>query len=327
MKKLLLILGALPLACSVLLGQGPRGGDLELLEVAVPTVPNPWNWGLSPDGKTIAYVAPVNNAANAANLGAPRGGRGGVLSGLWIRSVDKADDRMLPGTEDAKTEAAPPFWSPDGKFIAFPAHDGALLQLKKVALAGGPPEVITTLGPRGTTMRRGVWNTDGFIIFANDIVRRVSASGGPVTTITALEPTLGEQNHSSPWLLPDGKHFLFKAWSNLPQNRKIYIGELNTAVRTLLLPDANSRAMFADGFILYTRQGTLLAQPFDIEKMQFKGDAVTITQNLLYDQNLGITGFDVSKDGTLIYRPALPGTSNPAPTLTVVRNWTILVKR
>ena len=302
-----------------------------VFEIPVPVLPDPFNWALSPDGRTVAYVAAVSSAA----VGPVARGSRGPLCGLWIRSLDRADDRMLPGTEDAKQESAPPFWSPDGRFIAFPAHDGNVLQLKKVAVAGGLPEVIATMGPRGTTLRRGVWGRDGFILFANDVLRRVSASGGPVTTLTTLDRSLGETSHSSPWLLPDGQHFIYKAWSDQPQNRMLYIGSLNSTARTPLI-DANSRAIFADGFILFTRQGTLLAQQFDIERLQFTGTGAVVAEGLTYDRNLGITGFDVSMEGTLIYRMDHGGgnrggptasTGTASPNLTVVRNWTSRVKR
>src|SRR4029434_8762495 len=145
----------------------------------------------------------------------------------------------VAGTERANG----PFWSPDGRFVAFFA-DGTL---KKADLAGGAPVVLCEAQGSGVS---GSWNADDVIIFQNvlrkpmtgSLIYRVSAAGGTPSPVTGLGP--GEITHSRPVFLPDGRHFLFYAFAPGDQNpdrpkHPVLIGSLDSNEhRKLLVPDA-----------------------------------------------------------------------------------------
>ena len=156
-------------------GGPPSGGSGIATQVAV-----------SPDGRSIVFVAGAQSAYQ-----------------IWLRPVATLAARPIPGTEGG----AFPFWSPDSRFIGFFAAG----KLKKVQIGGGPPIVLCD-APVG---RGGSWSRDNVILFAPAATGtglvRVSSAGGVPTVVTTLDQATGETNHRWPYLLPDGRHFLYTA--------------------------------------------------------------------------------------------------------------------
>jgi eukaryotic-like serine/threonine-protein kinase len=171
---------------------------------------------VSPDGRYIVF-----------------GGGAEGHDRLWLRSLDSLNARALTGTDDPTN----PFWSSDSRFIAFRAEG----KLKKIPIAGGPPQIICDL-PGDS--RGGDWNQDGVILFGNQYggVSRTSATGGPQTEVTVLDKARQEIFHARPVFLPDGKHFLYVRASINQEAQGIYLGALDVQPelqsRQRLLPGA-----------------------------------------------------------------------------------------
>jgi serine/threonine protein kinase len=168
----------------------------------------PGTIALSPDGTRLAFVA------------ADADGR----SLLWIRSLDALEARALPGTERAYA----PFWSPDGRFLAFFAEG----KLKRVEASGGPPQILSNLTgtlSAGTVGRGGTWNREGVILFAPNPggpLVRIADTGGAPAPVTKLDVSRQENSHRWPVFLPDGRRFLYFARSRLKENHAIFVGSL-----------------------------------------------------------------------------------------------------
>jgi serine/threonine protein kinase/Tol biopolymer transport system component len=222
---------------------------------------------ISPDGRKIAFTA--------------RDEAGKIM--LWVRPLDTIAARVLPGTEGAGL----PFWSPDSKSIAF----FSLGKLKKIDVEGGPTLTICdAVNPRG-----GTWNRDGVILVVpaslQSAVFRVPAAGGEPTVVTK------HTGAGFPFFLPDGKHFLFTTTTG---DRTVFVGSLDSADARRLMA-ADSAAVYASsGYILFVRQGTLLAQQFDPRKLELTGEAVPIAEQLAFETPA--PSFSVSETGTLTYR-------------------------
>jgi Tol biopolymer transport system component len=229
---------------------------------------------LSPDGRRIVFGARTTDGK----------------SQLWVRHLDGLTAQPLAGTEGA----AFPFWSPDSRFIAFFAAG----KLKKIDASGGPALTLAD----ASAGRGGAWNQDGVILFAPlnayGPLLRVSSAGGAVTPLAA--------SGRLPWFLPDGKHFLFHVNGNgapAAELGKIMVGSLDGAPAKMVAQQGSSNAVYAQGHLLFLRDGTLMAQPFDVNRLVTDGEAVPLAEQVESVLNSGTVGaFSVSNSGLLLYR-------------------------
>jgi eukaryotic-like serine/threonine-protein kinase len=242
---------------------------------------------LSPDGTRLAFTA--------------RDDKGKTL--LYVRPLTSLTAQALPGTEDGTY----PFWSPDGREIAFFAGG----KLKKVSASGGPPQTLCD----ATNGRGGAWSEQGTILFtpsASASLLRVSAGGGTPEAASSLNGSLGENSHRFPFFLPDGKHFLFWARSSRgPQDHQEYVGELGS-LQAKPFMKSSSMAMYASGHLLFMRDQTLMAQPLNLRRMELTGDPLPVADHVAI--NLGTTRplFSASDNGVLVYQSGeAAGSWNP----------------
>ena len=218
-------------------------------------------------------------------------------AGLWLRSLESTESRFLPGTEGAIY----PFWSPDGKFLAFFAGG----RLKKLDLSGGSViPICDVMEGRG-----GTWSTEGVIIFGvrAGALFRVDASGGKPVRLTTLDDARHEVSHRFPHFLPDQKHFLFVAQA--PQiTARVFVASLDSP-RPVMLEDVTSSTMFSNNHLLYVVDNNLMARGFDPGTMRFTGEPVVVAEHVQNDPQFNFAAFSVSAS-TLIYQTGAvaPGT-------------------
>ena len=215
--------------------------------------------------------------------------------GLYIRSLDVATPRLLPGTENG----AQPFWSPDSRMLGFFADR----QLKTVAIAGGTPTAIAQAGlPRG-----GAWSKDNLILFSqrpNAALVVVPASGGEPTPV----PTPARTGIPGfPSFLPDGRHYVSNELSaETRMVESLVLGSLDSP-DTRRLVGTTSSGVYASGHLLYRRNTTLLAQRFDEKTLQLSGEPVAIAEDVGANPVTYQALFSASNTGVLAYRDAAPG--------------------
>jgi serine/threonine protein kinase len=248
-----------------------------VVDITTPRASDPWSFALSPDGKRIAFVA-------------DHGGR----PMLWVRSLDAAKPQVLPGTEAARR----PFWSPDSRSIGFFANS----ELKRIEARGGAARTVTyALG--GTT---AAWGPDGTILFSGanaPALRRVDASGGTVKAATT--PVAQSTGHRHPQFLPGGRQFLFFA-GGPDATRGVYLGSLDSFEAWRLTASDAQGAYLASGWLLYVRDGTLLAQQLDLARRTLSGEPVVIADSVAVEPITGAGAFSTSDAGALAYREGRP---------------------
>jgi Tol biopolymer transport system component len=232
---------------------------------------------LSPDGRTLAIVAYSAQANNYV---------------LWTNEVGGRQTNSLVGTQGASY----PFWSPDGKFIGFFA-DG---KLKKVDASGGQIQVVCD-APNG---RGGTWNRDGVIVFTPDALQglfRVSSWGGSPVEITKPDSRF-EASHRWPVFLPDGKHFLYLAanFSGQLEHNAIFLGSLDSQERHSVVSTSANAAYADPGYLLYLRDKTLVAQPFDRRHYILSGEPHALNDDVLYTPLVDRAVFSVSSGAVLV---------------------------
>ncbi len=227
----------------------------------------------------------------------PRGDRlaflgfSGKSRALWVRDLATGQSQVLAGTE----EAAFPFWSFDGRFLAFFA-DG---RLKKIAASGGAVEVLCD-APNG---RGGTWGAEGVILFTPNIadaLYQVPEGGGTPRAVTQPEKGV---SHRFPRFLPDGKHFVFILRGTAQETvGDLYAGSLDGSAPKLVL-SPGSVAQYAGGFLLFIKNGNLVAQGFSLRDLAVSGSPVAIAEKVEYFSQRDIGNFSASERGALVYRP------------------------
>lgn len=232
---------------------------------------------ISPDGKLLAFQATDSVGKTS----------------IWIRPMNSLDAYPLPGTDGTFR----PFWSPDSKYLAFFVNN----QLKKVPAAGGPVQLICEANGAD-----GCWGSQGIILFDNDVgdsIRQVPASGGIATAATIINRDRGEQFHSFPWFLPDGKHFLYLAEMDTTAqggNKEVHVGSIDGSVDKMLFR-VDSRIEYAyPGYILHWRDGVLQARPFDADKLEITGENIPVAEDIAFFRNAPY--FGTSDEGTMVFQ-------------------------
>jgi Tol biopolymer transport system component len=243
---------------------------------------------ISPDGKRIAFIGCKTESAASSLIG-------DKTCSVWLRALASMETREIADTHGAYY----PFWSPDGRNVAFFA-DG---RLKRVAAEGGPVQVICD----AVDARGGSWGTSGTIIFAPgrlSPIYRVAADGGTPLAITQTQPLAGEgvASHRWPYFLPDGKHFLYlrTPYGQCNEQTEIRFASLESK-EDLSLMQTCSSAAFANGRLIFWRDGNVVAQPFDPRHGVLTGVPSAIAEHAYFEPLFSITKFSVSAEGKLLY--------------------------
>ena len=261
-----------------------------------------WWRGSRPPEQTTSYYAPLPFAARDVAV-APNGHTVAVVgyreserkNFLWIYEPGSKEATSLANTEGANY----PFWSSDGRSLGFFA-DG---KLKKLDISGGAVQTLCD-APNG---RGGSWNKDGVILFTptgllGTGLSRISASGGTPTQVTTPDQSQGQDSHRWPVFLPDGIHYLFSAvnLSGRKEFYSIFAGSLNST-HTQFITSARANAEYAaPGYLLFYRDNTLYAQPFDAKKLSLTGEPTPIANDVQYFPRIAKATFASTANGLLV---------------------------
>ena len=254
------------------------------LEIASPSGADLSGFAISPDGRALVFQATVDGKTQ-----------------LWLRPMDSETATPLVGTENVAVEnGSVPFWSPDSRSVGFFAGG----QLKRIDIAGG---LVQALAEAPMNTRGGAWNAEGTIVFtrsATEPLYRVPASGGKAVAATEVKaPHLG---HRYPRFLPDGRHFLYFGYGP-PESQGVYVGSLDSKETTRLV-DAESAPIFAPpDYVLFARQGAVLAQRVNLDTLQTIGDPVPVARQVATPPGtVASVALSAAAAGTVAYR-ANPG--------------------
>ncbi len=230
---------------------------------------------ISPTGAHVVYVA--NNQ-------------------LYLRALDELEAEPLTGTEGSR--ARTPFFSPDGQWVAF--YSGQDDALKKVALSGGAAVTLAeTTAPWGAS-----WGADDTIVFGQSAqgILQVAGAGGTPDVLVAVE---SPARASQPQMLPGGETVLYtlaggqRNWDEA----QIIAEHLATGERTVVVEAGSDGRYLPTGHLVYTTGGTLLAVPFDVDRLEVTGGPVPVVDGVSRSLVTGAANADIARTGALVYLP------------------------
>jgi serine/threonine-protein kinase len=262
--------------------------DMDLgADVPLPAIANVTNLAISPDGTRLVYAS-------------------GTPTKLFTRRLDQSKANELPGTQGASR----PFFLPDGQWVGFTLGE----KLNKISVEGGA--VVPLVDTH--TFVGASWAGDGSIIagqvYRKEGLLRVNAAGGPPEKIAEVGD--GEIGFALPQILPGAKAILFQTGREmnadqfnievltLADHRRKVVAQSGTTARFLPTSGRSS----GPGHLIYINKATMFAVPFDLDKLETRGTAVPVLDDVAYQAAVGTGQFDVSwgpsGHGTLVYRKA-----------------------
>jgi hypothetical protein len=236
---------------------------------------------VSPDGTKVAFAA--------------AGEKPGFM--LWVRPIDSFEARPLEGTSGVGAFC----WSPDSRSLAFSAGG----KLQKIASDGGPVETVASFDALAAQGAMD-WGASGEILVGSTEagIHKVAASGGTLEQITTPDPKKFERGHSMPRFLGDGKRFFYISAVRNPKSydtpKTLYLGSIDGGapaaigpIKSAVYPDE------ANGYLLFVRDGTLLASRFDFDEAKFVGEPSPILDDVFFFDPTGLTDVSLSRNGVL----------------------------
>jgi Tol biopolymer transport system component len=231
---------------------------------------------ISPDGNVVAFSG--------------RAGSGPLQ--IFIRRMDELGVEALPGTEGGEQ----PFFSPDGKWVAY----NVKLQLRKVAVTGGPSTVLAELP--GGRPSGGAFVPDGRIVVSRGNSLAIIPAGGGAARLLSATDTATDRLLMNPKVLPDGKTVIVTRWRGSTVSAGLWVATIGEGKATdLELPGTYVLGMIDKHLIYDTQAGVLTAVPFDMAKRKVTGPPVSVLDGIAVGAN-GAAQAAISESGTLVYQ-------------------------
>jgi len=229
--------------------------------------------GYAPDGSVFAYTSTI---------------------GLMLRYADRLEPVPVPGGR----RGVAPFFSPDSRWLGF--QNGSTLV--KMPLAGGAPVTICDSCPGYSFSWAGDdtirYHTSPTVNGNSRVLMAVPAQGGRPHELARPDSGSGEA-FRSPVLLPGRRTVLFAIFHDAAS--RLASLDLRTGTITRLDQAGFGPQWVDDGFLVLSyADGSLIALPFDAERVRPAGPPLTIARDVAQPDAYTARAM-VAADGSIIY--------------------------
>jgi serine/threonine protein kinase len=242
---------------------------------------------ISNDGQRIAWI-----------------GNGEDERQVYTRPLESLEVKALDGTRGLVSDSIA--ISPDGRWIAF-SRDNSLW---KVPFEDGPATpLLDTSGFQSKIGGLDWGEEDKIVIVSNSVLYLYDLDGSPPIPLTQLQldSEIKECLHYNPRFLPGGKAVVFANCIGTWNNYRLEAVSLETLERNVLVDDAYSGYATQSGHLLFGRNETIFAVPFDADRLKVTGPETPILSSVQMNWLGRIPSFAVSPNGTMAYTPGDQG--------------------
>ena len=231
------------------------------------------NIAISPDGEHVAVVTSVEGQ-NSLHLRNSK-------SAKWLTIGEAIEPSNI-------------FFSPDSQWLFFTSNSNGL---RAYSLTDG---TIQTAVPEIQAM--GVAFGNDRLIYPKHyrsglfLLNRVTQVETKLTTPSS--DTLG---HFWPQLLPDGKHVMYTDFIPELHKTTVRICALDGSMDEVLISNAFTAKYVSPGYVLFVREGNLMAVKFDKDRNQLSGSPVPMVNDVYVESAQGYGGYSISDNGILVY--------------------------
>jgi Tol biopolymer transport system component len=233
-----------------------------------------------PNGRHIAYTAGTDTETH-----------------VYLRALDQLTPTGLAAMVTAPGSI---FVSPDGQWVGF--GDPVDFTIKKVSVTGGPPLPISKVSGN-SGLHGATWAPDDSVVFGTNAagLMRITPGGMP-EPLTKTDQSKGELAHRYPHLLPGGRHLLFTIFNadGQPDSMQIALLDLQSGQHRVIVRGGGNPVYAPSGHIVYGNSGTLRAVPFDLDRLEVRGNAVAVIERVVTKPS-GAASFSIGAEGTLAY--------------------------
>ena len=241
---------------------------------------------ISPTGESIVYVA---------------------AGALFLRPMGSLEFIQIQGVQNGRNVSVPTF-SPDGRFLLFWSPDGIVRRIS--TLGGAPVAVCTASAPQGIS-----WTADGIVFGQQNGIMRLTEGRKQPELIVKNE---GTGMIYGPQLLPGGRQVLYSLSTGVGADQwdraSIFVQSVNGGDRKLLIEGGSDARYLSSGHIVYALGGTLYAVRFDLSTLSVSDNPLPVLEGVQrsFAGATGAAQFSVSENGSLVYIPGPPGTTQSA---------------
>jgi Tol biopolymer transport system component len=168
-------------------------------------------------------------------------------------------------------------------------------------VSGGAALTLTD----AATTRGASWGKQGTIAFTplgTGTVLQMSDSGGSPQPLTQLHK--GDTGNRWPDFLPGGRAVLFAGGTSTKP--RIGVRSIQTGEQRVLIQAGGYPRYAPSGHLVYVQSGTLMATPFDLQRLEVSGEGVPVVESVLRSTSTGSAQYSVSETGWLVYVPGGP---------------------